>query len=152
VLYLTRLSVRASYAGDILPTLLVTGFGLGLVFAIATNRATFGVQQSDSGEASATLNACQQIGGSLGTALLSTIAAGATTSYLKGLQPTAAAIASANVDGYTTAWAWSGAIFAAGVVVALVLYPIRRPATPAPQASEAAAASHSPDQPATLQA
>jgi len=140
MLYLTRLDVRSTYAAGILPALLMQGLGLGLVFSSATNLATFGVEPRDSGEASATVNACQLIGGSLGTALLSTIAAEATTSYLKGLQPTAAAIARASVHGYTTAWAWSAAIFAAGAVVALVLYPLRRPATPAPQASETAPA------------
>jgi predicted MFS family arabinose efflux permease len=122
MLYLTRLDVSASYAADILPPLLVMGIGLGVIFSIAINSATLGVQPNDAGVASATANASQQVGGSLGAALLSTVAASAATSYLKGLQPSAAAIARASVHGYTTAFAWSAAIFAVGAVVAAVLY------------------------------
>jgi EmrB/QacA subfamily drug resistance transporter len=129
MLYLTRLGVDSTYAADILPTLLVEGVGLGLVFATATNNATLGVQPSDAGVASATANASQQVGGSLGTALLSTLAAGATTSYLRGLQATPAVVARADVHGYTTAFAWTAAIFAVGAVVAAVLYEGGSPAT-----------------------
>jgi EmrB/QacA subfamily drug resistance transporter len=122
MLYLSRLGVSSSYAVHILPTLLVQGVGLGLVFSTATNSATFGVRPSDAGVAAATTNASQQIGGSLGTALLSTVAATATTSYLKGLEATAANIARATVHGYTTAWEWSAVFFAIGAVVAAALY------------------------------
>jgi nitrate/nitrite transporter NarK len=141
MLYLTRLVVDSSYAADILPPLLVVGIGLGLVFATAFNRATLGVRQSDAGVASATANASQQVGGSLGTALLSTVAASATTSYLKGLQPSAAVVARASVHGYATAFAWSAAIFAVGAVGAAVTYKGGKPATGPAQATEAAAAS-----------
>jgi predicted MFS family arabinose efflux permease len=139
MLYLTRLGVNSAYAVDILPTLLVEGIGLGLVFATATNSATFGVEQSDSGVASATANASQQVGGSLGTALLSTVAASATTSYLRGLNPTAAAITSAYVHGYTTAFAWSAAFFAVGAVIAAVLFTSGVPATESTPETEPAA-------------
>jgi EmrB/QacA subfamily drug resistance transporter len=139
MLYLTRLEVTSSYAADILPPLLVLGIGLGLVFTIAINSATYGVQPSDAGVASATANASQQVGGSLGAALLSTVAASATMSYLKGVEPSAAAVARASVHGYTTAFAWSAAIFAVGAVVAAVLYKGGKPATEPAPATEAAA-------------
>ena len=99
------------------------GLGLGLVFSTAINSATLGVEPRDAGVASATVNASQQIGGSLGTALLSTIAASAATSFLTtGSRPTPALIAQAAVHGYTTAFAISAVIFALAGVIAGLLY------------------------------
>ena len=71
-LYLAQIRVNSSYAAEILPALIVIGSGLGLVFSTAIANATLGVEPSDSGVASATVNASQQVGGSLGVALLST--------------------------------------------------------------------------------
>jgi hypothetical protein len=65
----------------------------------------------------------QQVGGAVGTALLSTLAASAATSYLAGGHPTAALLAHATVHGYTTAFGWSAAIFAAGAVLAAMMFP-----------------------------
>jgi dipeptide/tripeptide permease len=107
--------------------LLAEGIGLGLVFSTATNNATLGVQPSDSGVASATVNASQQIGGSMGTALLSTVAASATTGYLAGLNATPSVIAQASVHGYTVAFGWSAAIFAVGAIVAAGMFKRRAP-------------------------
>ncbi|MEA2159511.1 MAG: hypothetical protein QOD66_1891 [Solirubrobacteraceae bacterium] len=119
---LTQIDVHSSYASAILPGLLVMGVGLGLVISTALNTATLGVRPADSGVASATVNASQQVGGSLGTALLSTLVASAATSFLGGARPTSALIAEAAVHGYTTGFAWAAAIFAAGAVVAVTLY------------------------------
>ena len=83
-LYLTQIRVNSSYPGEILPALIVIGVGLGLVFSTAISHATLGVEPSEAGVASATVNASQQVGGSLGTALLSTIAASATAHYVAG--------------------------------------------------------------------
>lgn len=141
MLYLTRLGVDSSYVAGILPPLLALGIGLALVFSTAINSAILGVRPSDAGVASATANASQQVGGSLGAALLSTVAASATASYLEGVQPSPAAVARASVHGYTTAFAWSAAIFAAGAVVAALLYTGGRQATVAVPATEPADAS-----------
>ncbi|MFY9928559.1 MAG: MFS transporter [Streptosporangiaceae bacterium] len=78
---LTRIGLHASYVSDVLPTLLLLGVGLGLVFAPAFTLGTLGVDRGDAGVASATINVAQQIGGSIGTSLLNTIAATAATSY-----------------------------------------------------------------------
>jgi EmrB/QacA subfamily drug resistance transporter len=125
---LAQISVTSSYVVAILPGLLVMGVGLGLVFATAMNSATLGVAPSDAGVASAVVNACQQVGGSLGTALLSTLAASATTSFVSGARPTAALVARAAVHGYTTAFYVSAGIFALGAIVTGALY--QRHATP----------------------
>ena len=80
--YLTQLTVTSSYLGGILPALLLMGLGFGMIFAPAINTATAGVRREDSGVASALVNTMQQVGGSIGTSALSTIALTATTSYL----------------------------------------------------------------------
>jgi EmrB/QacA subfamily drug resistance transporter len=119
---LTRIGVHSAYTSAILPGLLVMGVGLGLVISTAINTATLGVRPADAGVASATVNASQQIGGSLGTALLSTLAASTASSFLSGARPTSSLIAQAAVHGYTTGFAWAAAIFAAGALVAVALY------------------------------
>jgi hypothetical protein len=120
---LTGIGVSSSYVTDILPALLLMGVGLGLVFSTVINSATLGVAPRDAGVASATVNASQQVGASLGTALLSTIAASAATSFLTtGAHPTPALIAQAAVHGYTTAFAVSAGIFAVAAVIAGLLY------------------------------
>jgi Major Facilitator Superfamily len=77
-----RLGLRTSYLDWILPGLLVVGAGLGVVFGVALNTATYGTGAADAGVASALVNTNQQIGGSIGTALLNTIAASALASYV----------------------------------------------------------------------
>jgi EmrB/QacA subfamily drug resistance transporter len=125
ILMLTALGVSSSYAAHILPSLLITGLGLGLVFSTAINTATADVSVSDAGVASATVNTAQQIGGSLGTALLNTVAANATTSYLAGRATTSTVIAHATVHGYTTAFTWAAVVFAVGCVSCGLLLPGR---------------------------
>jgi EmrB/QacA subfamily drug resistance transporter len=124
MLYLTRLGVHASYAPDILPSLLAVGAGLGLIFPTAYNSGTLGVHRDDAGVASGAVNASQQVGGSIGTALLSTIAASAATAYLTSSHGAAAAA----VHGYTTAFGWSAAAFAVGAIVAALLFGRQKPA------------------------
>ncbi len=79
MVFLTGVSVDSTYAADVLPGLLAMGVGMGLVMAPAMNTATLGVPASDAGIASAMVNTGQQVGGSIGTAFLSTLAASATT-------------------------------------------------------------------------
>jgi EmrB/QacA subfamily drug resistance transporter len=124
MLILTGIGVSSSYAADILPALLVMGAGLGLVFSTAMNSATLGVQPSDAGVASATVNASQQVGGSLGTALLSTLAASSAASFVTnaGARPTPELLAHAAVHGYTFAFAIAAAIFAVGAVLGGLLF------------------------------
>ncbi len=122
MLLLRGIGLDSAYAGSILPALLLMGVGLGLVFSTAMNSATLGVESHDAGVASATVNASQQVGGSLGTALLSTLAASATTSFIAGQRPTPVLIADAAVHGYTTAFAVSAGIFAVAAVIAGLLF------------------------------
>jgi EmrB/QacA subfamily drug resistance transporter len=122
VILASQLSLTTSYAAWILPALVVIGLGLGLVFGCGLNTATYGAEPADAGVASAFVNTCQQIGGSVGTALLNTIAASALASYLVTHGHSAAALAGAAVHSYVVAFWVSAAIFAGSAVVcALVL-------------------------------
>jgi EmrB/QacA subfamily drug resistance transporter len=117
----TGVSPDSGYAADILPGLLVMGLGLGLVFAPAMSTATLGVDRADAGVASALVNTGQQIGGSIGTALLSTLAASAASGFAGGGRPSAELLQQAAVHGYTTAFTWSAAIFAIGGLISWAL-------------------------------
>ncbi|MGH2920155.1 MAG: MFS transporter [Solirubrobacteraceae bacterium] len=136
---LTGVGTDTAYATHVLPGLLILGAGMGLVFSSAIATATFGVEPKDAGVASAMVNTMQQVGGSIGTALLSTIAASATTSHLAGQVPSPALSAEAAVDGYQAAFWWAAAIFAIGAVLCTALLSSRR------RAPAAAGAAPDPD-------
>ncbi|WP_030951658.1 MFS transporter [Streptomyces sp. NRRL S-481] len=82
MLLLTQLEIGSSYAALLLPAMLLLGLGMGTAFMPAMSLATQGVEPRDSGVASAMVNTSQQVGGAIGTALLNTIAASATTAYV----------------------------------------------------------------------
>ena len=91
------------------------------MFAPATDIATRGVSSADAGVASAMVNATNQVGGSLGIALLSTLSATAATHYLAGRHPNPSVLAHAAVHGYSTAYWFAVGIFAAGALIAAML-------------------------------
>lgn len=123
LVWMTALDLNSSYVTDILPTLVMMGLGLGLVMPTATSLATAGVDARDSGVASATVNTMQQVGGSIGTALLNTLATSAATDYLTGKDPRDPAVqAQAGLEAYSTAYSWSAVFFAVGLVVSVILY------------------------------
>jgi len=118
--WLTRIGVHSGYTSALLPTLIVTGIGMGLIFSFAANTGTFGVAPRDAGVASASVNTGQQLGGSIGTALLNTIAASATAGYLATHlhgQPTPQLVQLALIHGYTTVFWWCAGIFVAGAII-----------------------------------
>ncbi|MGH2941434.1 MAG: DHA2 family efflux MFS transporter permease subunit, partial [Solirubrobacteraceae bacterium] len=138
MLTLTNVGVDTAYASHVLPGLMILGAGLGLIFGCAFATATHGVQQSDAGVASAMANTMQQIGGSIGTALLSTLAASATNSDLAGVVGRAdpSLVAHAAVHGYTAAFSWTAGIYAVGAIIcAVLLKPHGRLATSATPAA-----------------
>lgn len=128
---LTRLEVGSTYAADILPSLLLIGAGMGLVFPTASNTATAQVAVADSGVASALVSVGQQVGGSIGTALLNIAAVSATTAFLAAQGGGADVVARATVHGYTVAFWWSAGIFGAGAVVCGALLTGRTSVAPA---------------------
>jgi EmrB/QacA subfamily drug resistance transporter len=122
MLLLTRVGVHTGYATHVLPALLVMGMGLGMVFAPAMATATGDVRTEDAGVASAMVNTMQQVGGSIGVALLSTLSASAATGFLASHGgPTASTLAAAAVHGYTTAFWCTAGIFFLGAILTSVL-------------------------------
>ena len=127
---LTRIGLTSSYASTVLPATLLLGLGLGLVFAPGFSLATLGVRRSDSGVASATVNTMQQVGGSVGTALLNTIAGSAGMAYAManyGSEPMQLLKANAAIHSYTVPFWWAAAIFAGGALISAV---VLRPGVP----------------------
>ncbi|MFF4394202.1 MFS transporter [Streptomyces sp. NPDC001480] len=121
--WLTGIGVGSHYLSAVLPQLVVTGIGLGLVMPPAMQLATGGVAAEDAGVASATVNAMQQVGGSVGTALLNTLAASAATDYLSGRNAASKLVqAQATIESYTTAFWWSAGFFAAGALICFLVF------------------------------
>ena len=136
MLVLTGVTVDSAYATHVLPGLMLMGLGLGLVMAPAMSAATLGVDRRDAGVASAMVNTGQQIGGSIGTALLSTLASGAAGTYAASHRAASDLAAQAAVHGYTTAFAWSAGIFVLGALASWLLLPSGAPALEPDAAAE----------------
>ncbi|WP_431042002.1 MFS transporter [Streptomyces sp. P1-3] len=132
VALLIPLEPDSSYAAGVLPAELLVGFGMGLVMAPSMNYATHGVQPEDAGIASASVNTAQQIGGSIGTALLNTLATSATTDYvtdkLAQRQPMTPELRKAGlVEGFTHAFGYASAILVVAAAAVAVLMNTPRP-------------------------
>jgi len=121
-IFLTQLSGHNDYLNHVLPAMVILGLGFGMSFVPATIAATSGVAPEDSGLASGLLNATQEIGGSLGLAILSTVATTRIANTLHG----GAALPVALTHGFTGAFTVSGLLCAASAVLALVLLPRRK--------------------------
>lgn len=118
---LTRIDVDSSYVTDILPTMILLGLGMGSTFMPAMATATLGVSSRDAGVASATVNTSQQVGGSVGIALLNTIATSVTANYLATHGAVdALAQATGTVHGFSVAIWWGAAFLVAAAIVAAV--------------------------------
>ncbi|MEV6942298.1 MFS transporter [Streptomyces sp. NPDC051172] len=135
MIWLTRLDLDSSYAAHVLGPLLLLGAGLGMSMPAAMSYATLGVQASDQGVASAALNTTQQVGGSISTALLNTLAATAATDYAKDHLSDPLVKANAALHSYEVAYWWSAGFFAFAAVVTALLFRAKRNASePAEQA------------------
>jgi EmrB/QacA subfamily drug resistance transporter len=125
MLLLTQIDQNTSYIAYVLPAELMMSVGLAGVFIPASSVALVGIGHHDAGVASAVLNSSQQIGGSLGTALLNTVFAAAVTSYftdnLRNPADAAALTPSAFIHGYHVAFAWGAGLLTAALLVALFL-------------------------------
>ncbi|CAB4920870.1 unannotated protein [freshwater metagenome] len=115
--WVAQITPDSSYVGLILPALIVNALAMGLIFAPGLVSATHDVLPTDAGVASATVNVMQQVGGAIGTALLSSIFASSVASYLSGKPDTPAITDLANVHGYTVCFYVAGGIFLFGAVV-----------------------------------
>jgi len=110
--------LHTAYVSHVLPFTVLIGAGFGLSLAPSYSTGLLGLAPQDAGVGSATLNTSQQVGGSIGTALLNTLAASAATAYLVGRALTPETLRAAALHSYTTAFLWSSLIFVVGAVVA----------------------------------
>ena len=137
---LTRLPVDGHYFWDIFPAFVLGGAGMGFSFVPVTIASLTGVERADAGVASGLVNTSRQIGGAIGLALVSTIAATVTSDYVHA-HGLATASPAATVHGFQTSFDVLGGLLLAGIVIAAVfLRPARERAVTAeePQLQEAA--------------
>jgi hypothetical protein len=120
---LTQLDLNSGYAADILPGLVLLGLGLGGVMTTAFQGATAGVHHEDAGVGSALINTNQQVGGSISTALLTTIASSTATHYLTSHNPGPLTAARAAVESDTATLSWGAGIFIVGALITAILMP-----------------------------
>ncbi len=118
--WLSAVTVHANYFADVLGPLVVLAIGLGMAFVSTSVTAISGVQPNESGLASALLNVGRQLGGSLGIAIMGTIATTVTRNQLATGPFTHAAVNRALTTGFSAAFEIAGLIALAGFVTALV--------------------------------
>jgi len=138
MILLTRIGVDTGYWSHVAPAMVILGFGLGCTFVPLGNIALVGVDPHDAGAASAVVNASQQVGGSLGTALLNTVAITAASSYFAAHPPAGrdpgaakAALGESMVHGYVTAFWWGSALLVVAAVVVIVFIKASKSDVPA---------------------
>jgi lysylphosphatidylglycerol synthetase-like protein (DUF2156 family) len=142
MLLLIRIGQQTSYATHVLPSQLLMSFGLAGVFIPTASTALIGVGHHDAGVASAVLNSSQQIGGSLGTALLNTVFASAVTAFLTAHVHSPQQIAQqtplALIHGYHVAFLWGACLLTAALLCALIVVNAKREDVPTESAVAAA--------------
>ena len=110
--WLSFITVEGNYALEVLPGLVLLGFGLAMIFVPLQNVALAGIDEHDAGVASAAVSATQQIGGSIGTALFTAIYTAAVSGYLSNREVLPLTQLEALVSGYSSAFMWAGAAIA----------------------------------------
>jgi EmrB/QacA subfamily drug resistance transporter len=137
MIYLIMITPTTSYAAHVLPSEILLSVGLAAVFVPASSTALVGVDPHDAGVASALLNTTQQVGGSLGTALLNTLYASAVTAYIAdhvaGASNPRVLQADALVHGYHVAFVWAAVLLGLAMLVSITFINAKRddiPATP----------------------
>lgn len=134
MVWFTQIGVHTGYLTHVLPAEVVMSIGLGFAFVPFSNTALIGVAPHDAGVASALVNATQQVGGSMGTALLNTIANSATTSYMATHHPASRFGELATVHGFTTGFWFGVIVLAVGFVAAVGLIRAGREEMPSAEA------------------
>ena len=124
IFFFTFTGLHSGYVTGLLPGLIGFGLGFGLVTAPSMSVATLGVH-GDAGVASALVNTSQQVGGSVGTSLFSTLGAGAATAYALAHRTATTSVAStqaqATLHGYHVVFAYAALFLVVGAVVAGLL-------------------------------
>jgi MFS family permease len=123
----STLDVHSAYVSTVLPAELIVSLGMGMAFVAMSSTALIGVHPEDAGVASALVNATQQTGGTMGAALINTIATTATASYVTTHGTSPSALAAGAIHGYTSAFTFSAIVLAGAAAAAFGL--VRRSRT-----------------------
>jgi EmrB/QacA subfamily drug resistance transporter len=129
-LWYTQISPHGSYPVDLLPGFVAVGIGIPFAFIPITIAALAGVQAEEAGLASGLINTSQQVGGAIGTAVLSTVAFTHANTLLAERNPPEEAL----TDGFRWGFWVAAFIWAAGLLAALLF--IRREEVAHPEAAE----------------
>ena len=135
-MYFSQVSVGGSYLVDLAPGFILTGVGLGFSFVPVTIAALVGVEQAEAGVASGIINTSQQVGGALGTAILSTVAFTRVTDYLQSHAPAPDVLVRADVNGFSVAFLVGAVLAGLGLLATLTMVP--RGVAPEPAQAEEA--------------
>ena len=133
----STLDVHSTYVSTVLPAEIIVSIGMGLSFVAMNSTALIGVSPEDAGVASALVNATQQTGGTMGAALINTIATSATMSYLATHGTSPSSLTAGAIHGYTTAFVFSAIVLAVAATATFALIRPARPATDEAFAAEA---------------
>jgi EmrB/QacA subfamily drug resistance transporter len=123
LVYFSQVSVGGSYLVDLAPGFILTGVGLGFSFVPVTIAALVGVEMAEAGIASGIINTSQQVGGALGTAILSTVAFTRVSDYLQSHAPSQTVLLHADVDGFGVAFLVGAALAGLGLLATLTMIP-----------------------------
>ena len=134
----STLDVHSAYVSTVLPAELIVSLGMGLSFVAMSSTALIGVSPEDAGVASALVNSTQQTGGTMGAALINTIATSATVSYVAVHGTSPEALTAGAIHGYTTAFTFSAIVLGVAAAAAFTLIR-RKPKTATEAASQALA-------------
>ena len=143
MLWLTQIDLESTFVSHVLPAQILISVGMAGVFVPASSTALVGIDPRDAGVGSALLNTTQQIGGSLGTALLNTVYASAVTGYLAAnLDPTNPADRIVQLEsllqGYQVSYFWGTGMLVAALVAAVVMINAKKDDIPAGDGGTAA--------------
>jgi EmrB/QacA subfamily drug resistance transporter len=128
---LRYIDLDTSFWTHLMPAQVLLGLGLGFTFVPLSSLALVGVPEHDAGAASATLNATQQIGGSLGTALLNTIVTSAIAAYMTShVPPNTQTALLAQVNGYSHAFTWAAGLILLSAVVTAIFIKVQKQELP----------------------
>jgi EmrB/QacA subfamily drug resistance transporter len=123
MIWLTSLNLTSSYVPDVMLPLMVMGLAMGTIMPASMQSATLGVSRQYAGVASALVNTSQQVGGSIGTALLNTLAASAITAYITDHAPASpAVIADAAIHSYALVYWVAAGVFSGGAIMAALMF------------------------------